>query len=167
MVLGTSLPGENPRKFLFLKSNPLIDRMIAQISLKKIICPQILDIAIPWRPENITLRPENSRPTLPNSVVPEERRRPQSIPPPVMEMGPFAQNKLGWEEKWMDSRLLAKLRAYHRTGKNLDMFNYQQLEATGGEDKTILPWITFFFGFSERKAFDRHSSGGRVKSRIR
>jgi hypothetical protein len=46
-------------------------------------------------------------------------------------------------------------------------FDYQQCEVTGGEDKMILLWITVFFGFSERKAFDRHSSGGRAKSRIR
>jgi di/tricarboxylate transporter len=31
----------------------------------------------------------------------------------------------------------------------------------------IRPWIRVFFGFSERKAFDLHSSGGRAKSRIR
>jgi hypothetical protein len=29
------LPGKNPRKFLFLKPNPLIDGMIAQAPLKK------------------------------------------------------------------------------------------------------------------------------------
>ena len=29
------LPGKNPPKFLFLKPNPLVDAMIAQVSLKK------------------------------------------------------------------------------------------------------------------------------------
>jgi hypothetical protein len=46
-------------------------------------------------------------------------------------------------------------------------FDYQQGGGIGGEDKLILTWITVIFGFSERKAFDRHSSGGRAKSRIR
>jgi hypothetical protein len=27
------------------------------------------------------------------------------VPPPGMEMGPLAKKKLGWKEKWMDSRL--------------------------------------------------------------
>ena len=35
MVLGTSLPLGNPPKLLFLKPTPLIDGMIAKISLKK------------------------------------------------------------------------------------------------------------------------------------
>ena len=32
-------PGKNPPKFLFLKPNPLIDTMIAQVSLKKYFIP--------------------------------------------------------------------------------------------------------------------------------
>ncbi len=34
-VFGTSFPKENPLKFLFLTPNPLVDTMIAQVSLKK------------------------------------------------------------------------------------------------------------------------------------
>jgi hypothetical protein len=32
---GTSFPGKNPPKFLFLKPDPLVGDMIAQVSLKK------------------------------------------------------------------------------------------------------------------------------------
>jgi hypothetical protein len=35
LVFGAFWPGENPRRFLFLKPNPIIDAMIAQVSLKK------------------------------------------------------------------------------------------------------------------------------------
>jgi len=35
MVLGTFLPEENLPKFMFWKPNPLVDAMIAQVSLKK------------------------------------------------------------------------------------------------------------------------------------
>jgi hypothetical protein len=34
-VLGTSWPRENTPKFMFLKPNPLVNAMIAQVSLKK------------------------------------------------------------------------------------------------------------------------------------
>jgi hypothetical protein len=40
---------------------------------------------------------------LPKSNAPAERRRPQVIPPPGMEMGQLA-IKLEWQEKWMDIR---------------------------------------------------------------
>jgi hypothetical protein len=32
MVLGTALPGGNPRKFLFLEPNPLLEGTIAEVS---------------------------------------------------------------------------------------------------------------------------------------
>jgi len=40
MVFGISRPGEYPPKFLFLKPNPLVDGIIAQLSLKKYFFPE-------------------------------------------------------------------------------------------------------------------------------
>jgi hypothetical protein len=67
--LGTSLLWENPPKFLFLKPNPLIDAMIAQVSLKFLH-------TLPSEPRNLNaVELRNSKPAPPDNGAIEERLR--------------------------------------------------------------------------------------------
>jgi hypothetical protein len=64
-----------------------------------------LGIPLPSEPGYLkAVNPKDPRPAPPGNGEPEKKLRPQAIPPPGMGMGQLAK-KLGWKEKWMDSRV--------------------------------------------------------------
>jgi len=107
-VLGTSLFAFNPEKVPLFVAKLSHERHDSTKNFKKSILYRISGVPDHRRPGALLIRGLRTPGRHPPVMVRQRKGGGHmNIPPPGMEMGHLAK-KMGWKEKWMDSRSLAK-----------------------------------------------------------